>query len=76
MIAAIPALIVLHAGCAALYASLAALILLRQRRSRTGVWLAAACLVTATWATTVAVSWTNPLGGLAGWHRRGRVGSG
>ena len=67
MIPAIPALIVLHAGCAALYAGLATLIMLRHQQSRAGVWLAGACVVTAAWAATVALSWDNPLGGLAGW---------
>ena len=63
-----PALVLLHAGCAALYAGLASLILMRQRPSRTGLWLAGACLVTAAWAASVALTAThNPIGGIAGW---------
>ncbi len=70
MILGLPVLVILHAVCAALYAVLAALILVRQRSgraelSRTGIFLAGACLVTALWALTVALSWTAPLAGLA-----------
>jgi putative PEP-CTERM system histidine kinase len=67
MINAVPALVLLHAGCAALYGGLATLILIRQRPSRTGIWLAGACLVTAVWAASVALTWRSPFGGLAGW---------
>ena len=36
--------------------------------SRTGLWLAGACLVTAAWAAAVVDrNWPDPLGGLAGW---------
>jgi putative PEP-CTERM system histidine kinase len=56
----------LHGGCALLYAALAALILLRQQLSRTGLWLAAACVVTAFWAAAVAVS-PHPASGLPAW---------
>jgi putative PEP-CTERM system histidine kinase len=56
----------LHGGCALLYAALAALILVRQQRSRTGLWLAAACVFTALWAAAVAVS-PNPLVGMPAW---------
>ena len=46
----------LHAGCAALYAVLAALILVRRpARAAPALWLAGACLVTAAWAAAVAV---------------------
>jgi len=48
------ALALLHGGCALLYGALATLILVRQQRSRTGLWLAAACLATAVWAAVVA----------------------
>ena len=56
MIQSLPALAVLNAVCTALYLGLAALILTRRPRSRTGVWLACACLVTALWSGTVAVA--------------------
>ncbi len=56
----------LHGGCALLSAALAALILLRQQLSRTGLWLAAACVVTAFWAAAVAVS-PHPASGLPAW---------
>jgi putative PEP-CTERM system histidine kinase len=59
-----PAMALLHGGCALLYAALAALILVRQQRSRTGLWLAAACLVTAGWAASVAVS-SDPYSGVS-----------
>lgn len=45
----------LYGGAAVAYALLTALILARQPRSRTGVWLALACLVTATWSAGVAL---------------------
>ncbi len=68
MINALPALVLLHAGCAALYVGLATLILIRRPPSRTGLWLAGACLVTAAWAASVVTAtWPNPLGGVAGW---------
>jgi putative PEP-CTERM system histidine kinase len=56
----------LHGGCALLYGALAALILVRQQRSRTGLWLAAACVVTALWAAAVALS-PAPFEGLPAW---------
>ncbi len=62
-----PATAVLHGGCAVLYGVLAALILVRRPGSRTGAWLAAACLFTAAWAAAVAVYWRSPYLGLAGW---------
>jgi putative PEP-CTERM system histidine kinase len=61
-----PAMAVLHGGCALLYAALAALILMRQQSSRTGLWLAAACVVTAVWAAAVAVL-PDPFTGVAAW---------
>lgn len=56
----------LHGGCAALYAMLSALILLRSRLSRTGVLLAAATAVTAAWAAAVALSPGETFTGVAG----------
>jgi len=68
MILELPALVLLHAGCAVLYVGLAVLILLRRPPSRTAIWLAGACLVTAAWAGAVALTGTqNPVGGMAGW---------
>jgi putative PEP-CTERM system histidine kinase len=57
----------LHGGCAILYAGLAALILLRQRPSRTGLWLAGACGITALWAAGAALGDGIPSGGLPFW---------
>src|SRR6185312_16945510 len=62
-----PATAVLHGGCAVLYGLLATLILLRRSRSRTGLWLALACLSTAVWAGAVAIYWRLPYLGVAGW---------
>lgn len=45
---------ILHAACAALYAGLALLILLRGRGGATGLLLAAGCASTAAWAAAVA----------------------
>ncbi len=67
MIPAISATVLLHAGCAGLYVALTGLLMLRQRPSRTALWLAAACLVTAAWAAAVAFYWRSPMSGLAGW---------
>ena len=68
MIQTLPALILLHAGCAVLYGALAALVLMRRSPSRTAIWLAGACLVTAAWAGAVALTaWNNPTSGAAGW---------
>ncbi len=55
-----------HAGCAAIYAALSALILLRSRLSITGWLLAGASAMTAAWAASVALTSQDPLGGLAG----------
>src|SRR5271165_1003939 len=64
----LPALVLLHTGCAVLYAALAALVLMRRSPSRTAIWLAGACLVTAGWAAAVALTaWNDPTGGVAGW---------
>lgn len=66
MIFDLPMLVLLHAGCAVLQVGLAGLILARPPPSRTAVWLAGACLVTAAWATAVAVTGL-PTVGIAGW---------
>jgi putative PEP-CTERM system histidine kinase len=60
------AISLLHGGCALLYAGLAALILMRQQRSRAGLWLAAACLVTAAWAAAAA-TFPQPYRGPPAW---------
>lgn len=62
-----PAMVVLHGACGAIYAVLAALILLKRGQSRTGIYLAAAALVTAAWACAVAVSAQQPLALLPRW---------
>jgi putative PEP-CTERM system histidine kinase len=67
MIYPVSAMFLLHAGCAILYAGLAALILMRQGQSRAGLWLAGACLVTAVWAATVAFGWGSVFGRPTGW---------
>jgi len=68
MIQSLQAMVLLHAGCAVLYATLAALVLLRRSPSRSAAWLAGACLVTAAWAGAVAMTASgDPAGGVAGW---------
>ncbi len=68
MIQSLPALVLLHAACAVLYATLAAFVVLRASPSRSSVWLAAACLITAAWAAAVAMTASrDPTGGIAGW---------
>ncbi len=68
MIVPLSSLVLLHAACAVLYVGLAALMLVRWPPSRTGVWLAGACLATAAWAAAVALTaWRNPTGGIADW---------
>ena len=67
MMAEFPAVTLLHAACAAIYAVLVALILVRARLSRTGLMLAGACLVTVAWSTAIALQWSGPLSGLVGW---------
>ena len=66
MLADMPTMILLHGACAAIYGVLVALILIRARLSRTGLMLAAACLVTTAWALAVVAWWSKPLSGLAG----------
>jgi putative PEP-CTERM system histidine kinase len=51
----------LHGGCAALYLVLSALVLVQGRLSRTGRLFAAAALMTAVWAATVAVLDNSPV---------------
>lgn len=58
---------VLHAGCAVFYTVLAALVFLRDQRSRTVFWLGGACFVTAAWAASVALTAQSPFTGLPGW---------
>lgn len=55
-----------YAGAALAYLLLAFFVLLRLRARRGGVVLAAACLITAGWAGTVALAPLVPLSGLAG----------
>jgi putative PEP-CTERM system histidine kinase len=61
-----PTVMLAHAGCAAIYAALSALILVRGRLSATGVLLAAATALTAVWAGSVALYPQDPLGGVPG----------
>ena len=68
----IPAIVVLHGACAIVYASLALLILARPPLSRTGGWLAFACVMTAAWAATFAMAWHAPVGRIASWLEVGR----
>jgi putative PEP-CTERM system histidine kinase len=65
-------IIVLHGACAVVYGILAALILMRPPVSRTGMWLAFACIVTAIWAAAFASAWQPPLGRLVAWLEIGR----
>jgi putative PEP-CTERM system histidine kinase len=68
MMQTVSALVLLHAGCAFLYAALAALVLMRRSPGSTAIWLAGACLITAAWAGSVALTASsNPTGGIAGW---------
>jgi putative PEP-CTERM system histidine kinase len=60
------AVMLAHAGCAAIYAALSALILVRARLSRTGWFLAGAAAITALWAGSVALQPETPLTGLSG----------
>ncbi len=55
-----------HAGCAAIYAALSALILVRARLSSTGWMLAGAAAMTAAWAASVAWQPEAPFSGLPG----------
>jgi putative PEP-CTERM system histidine kinase len=61
------AMVVLHGGCAFVYAVLCALILARPPVSRTAAYLALACLVTAMWAFSVVVFHDTPTSGPPGW---------
>lgn len=62
----IAAVMLAHAGCAAIYAALSALILVRARTSRTGGLLALAAAITAAWAASVALAPQAPFSGLSG----------
>ena len=68
-----PAMVVLHGACAAIYAILCALILVRRPIGRTAVWLALACLVTAIWALTVVFFQSTPATGVPGWLELARA---
>jgi putative PEP-CTERM system histidine kinase len=72
VLADMPTMSLLHAGCAAIYAALIGLILLRARLSRTGLALSAACAVTMAWAVAVAVNPSHPVSGAAAWLELGR----
>ena len=61
-------LALLHDGCAILYLGLAVLLMLRRPWSRTGLFLAGACLVTSAWAAAVSLAASDlPVAGLASW---------
>lgn len=62
----IAAVMLAHAGCAAIYAALSALILVRARTSHTGGLLALAAAITAAWAASVALEPQAPFSGLSG----------
>ena len=62
-----PAMVILHGGCALVYAILSALILIRRPLNRTAAWLGFACLITAAWAVSVVLYWVTPASGLPGW---------
>ena len=67
------AMIVLHGGCAFVYAVLCALILARPPISRTAAYLALACLVTALWAFSVVIFRDAPGSGPSGWLELARA---
>lgn len=66
-------MVVLYGGCAAVYAILCMLILVRRPVSRTAVWLGAACLTTAVWALAVVFAPDAPATGLPGWLELARA---
>jgi putative PEP-CTERM system histidine kinase len=68
----ISAVVLLHGAGAVVYGLLTTLILARAPLSRTGVWLAFACTVTAVWAAAFALTWQFPISGLAAWLEVGR----
>ncbi len=72
MIVDLPATVLLHGLCAAVYGLLAILILARPPLSRTGGWLTLACLITAAWAAAWAAAFRMPLGHLPAWMELGR----
>lgn len=59
--------VLLHAGCAIVYAGLAGMILIQSRRSHLGLLLALASATTAAWAGSVAWSGQLPQGSLSSW---------
>jgi len=74
----VPAVVGLHALCALIYGFLTVLICTRHaasapERTRTALWLAAACTVTAIWAAAVSVLWGTRFMGVAGWLELARI---
>ena len=74
----VPAVVGLHALCALIFGFLTVLICTRPaasvpERTRTGLWLAAACMVTAIWAASVAILWGTRFMGVAGWLELARI---
>ena len=69
------AMVVLHGGCAFVYAVLCALILARPPISRTAAYLALACLTTALWAFLVVIFRDAPTSGAPGWLELARSGA-
>lgn len=67
MILDIPTMSWLHGACALFYGLFAVLLFLRHQHSRTVFWLGGACLVTALWAGSVALSPDQPFEGVSGW---------
>src|SRR3984957_15552638 len=68
-----PALAILHGGCALMYAVLSTLIIIARPLSRTGTWLALACLMTAFWAAAVVVYPNTATSGPPGWLELARA---
>jgi len=67
MTTVLPAMVVVHAACALVYALLGMLILARSPLSRTGAWLSVACLITACWAASFAIAWETSSFQISGW---------
>jgi putative PEP-CTERM system histidine kinase len=63
----IPAMMILYSAAASLYGLLVLLILVRQPRSATGLWLTIACLITAVWCGAIAFSDGHLTGSVAAW---------
>jgi putative PEP-CTERM system histidine kinase len=66
-------IVILHGACAVVYGLLAVLILMQPPVSRTGMWLAFACIVTAIWAAVFAAAWQPPISRLVAWLEIGRT---